>query len=287
MENTNQEPVANYSKISYSNDHLTEMPTPDNPPWGGWAALLVWLASIAFIAVIPILFVMPYVARQPNLLADKNELANFLKADPTALLLSVIAIIPAHILTLALAWIVVTKFNKFSFLKTLGWSSGGFKFWHYALVLFGIFAVAAVVSYYFPEQDNDMLRVLRSSRAAVFVIAFLATFTAPLVEEVVYRGVLYSAFQRKFGIAAGVLLTTFLFAVIHVPQYYPSYSTIFMIVLLSLILTLVRVSAKNLLPCVILHTIFNGIQSILLVLQPYIENYNTQENAASVFHIFK
>ncbi|MGI8639631.1 MAG: CPBP family glutamic-type intramembrane protease, partial [Pyrinomonadaceae bacterium] len=85
----------------------------------------------------------------------------------------------------------------------------------------------------------------------------------------------------------GVFLVTILFAAVHVYQYYPSYSTIFLIVLLSLILTLVRVRTKNLLPCVILHTIFNGIQSLLLILQPYLENIGAQEKAASFIHFFK
>lgn len=287
MENINRESIENYPENNSPQVLPTENPTPDNPPWGNWTAFLVWLASIAFIALIPILFVMPYLAKQTNLPADRNALKEFLTSDPTAILLSVIAVIPAHILTLALAWIVITKFNKYSFWESLGWRSGGFTLWHYILILVGIFAVAAVTSYYFPEQDNDMLRVLRSSRTAVFVIAFLATFTAPLVEEVIYRGFLYSAFQRSFGVVTGVLLTTFLFAVIHVPQYYPSYSTIFLIVLLSLVLTLVRVRTKNLLPCVILHTIFNGIQSLLLILQPYIESTEPQEKVSALIHIFK
>ncbi len=287
VENINQEPVADYPEINSPIMLPTEKPTPDNPPWGNVAAFLVWLASIAFIAFLPILFVMPYAAQQPDLLSDQSALANFLKSDPNALLLSVIAVIPAHLLTLALAWIIVTAFNKYSFRETLGWRSGGFTLLHYFLILAAIFAVAVVTGYFFPEQDNDMLRILRSSRTAVYVIAFLATFTAPLVEEVIYRGILYSAFQKKFGVAVGVLLTTFLFAVIHVPQYYPSYSTIFLIVLLSLVLTLVRVRTKNLLPCVILHTVFNGIQSVLLIVQPYLESSNPQDVPATLVHLIK
>ena len=115
-----------------------------------------------------------------------------------------------------------------------------------------------------------MLRILKSSKPALYTIAFLAVFTAPLVEEVVYRGVLYSAFQRSIGTAAAVVLVTLLFALVHVPQYYPSFSTIFLLTLLSLILTLVRVYTGNLLPCIVLHTIFNAFQSALLIAEPYV-----------------
>jgi membrane protease YdiL (CAAX protease family) len=88
------------------------------------------------------------------------------------------------------------------------------------------------------------------------------------VEEVVYRGVLYAAFQRTMGVPAAFLLTTFLFAVVHVPQYWPSFSTIFLLTVLSLILTTIRVKTNNLLPCIIFHTIFNGLQSIALLAEP-------------------
>jgi membrane protease YdiL (CAAX protease family) len=149
------------------------------------------------------------------------------------------------------------------------------------------FVVAAVVGSLVPEQDNDLVRILRSSRSAVYIVAFVATFTAPFVEEVVYRGVLYSAFKRTLGVPTAFLLATLLFAVVHVPQYYPSYSTIFLLGLLSVILTSIRVKTGNLLPCIILHTLFNGIQSILLILEPLAKSVDVPEPAATILHLFK
>jgi membrane protease YdiL (CAAX protease family) len=52
----------------------------------------------------------------------------------------------------------------------------------------------------------------------------MATFTAPIVEEVIYRGILYSAFQRARGSGVAIAAVTLLFALVHVPQYYPSFS---------------------------------------------------------------
>jgi membrane protease YdiL (CAAX protease family) len=62
-----------------------------------------------------------------------------------------------------------------------------------------------------------------------------------------------------------------------------------MIVLLSLVLTLIRVWTGNLLPCIILHTVFNGSQSLLLLLQPYLEEMSKKpvEQAALFFNFFK
>ncbi len=263
---------ANPSNIESSEVNQTYVykPTPDNPPWNNPIAVAVWIASVLAILLVPMVFILPYLISNGVPFSDKQALSEFFQQDPVAIFLQLIAIIPAHILTIAVAWAVVTKQNRFSFRETLGWESGGMKWQHYLGILVVFFAVLIVVGNYFPEQENEMTRILRSSRWAVFLIAFIATFTAPIVEEVIYRGILYSTFQRTLGVGAAVASVTLLFALVHVPQYYPSYSTIFLLVLLSLILTLVRARTGNLLPCIVLHTVFNATQSILLILEPYL-----------------
>lgn len=247
-----------------------QIPTPNNPPWNLPVAVGVWIASVLAILIFPTLVLIPYLLTQNIQVAGNPDLAAFLQADPTAVLMQVLAVIPAHAATLLLAWLVVTRGRKYSFRQTLGWDWGGLRWWHYILILAGFFAVAAITGHFFPEQENDLIRMLRSSRAATVAVAVLATFTAPLVEEAVYRGVLYSALQRTFGALPAVVGVTALFAVVHVPQYYPSFSTIFLLTLLSLILTTIRAKTGNLLPCIVLHTIFNGLQSLMLLLAPYL-----------------
>ncbi len=266
-----------------------DVPTPNNPPWSNGTAFLVWAASVAFILIIPNVIVGIYLYKSGVGLGARDALIEFIKTDPTTNILAIVGVIPAHILTLAVAWIVVTKFNKFSFRQTLGWKFDNFKIW-YIFVIVGLFlALAAVLTTFFGDQDNDLMRILRTSRTVVYVVAFLATFTAPLIEEVVYRGVLYSALQRRVGIAYAVVIVTLLFAFVHVPQYYPDFVSISLICLLSLVLTLVRVRTGNLLPCIVLHFVFNGIQSLLLILQPFLPSGldATQDKAAMIFHLFK
>jgi membrane protease YdiL (CAAX protease family) len=268
---------------------LAQTPSPDNPPWGWVAALLVWIASVALIFIVPSVVVIPYVMSKGINLQDAEGLKSFLLTDFVAILLQTLLVIPIHAITLALSWAVVTNFKKFSFRQTLGWEWGGFKIWHIVAIIASFFLFAVLLNYLFGEQDNDLLRILRSSRAAVYIIAFLATFTAPLVEEVVYRGILYSAFQRSIGVPWAVFLATALFALVHVPQYYPSFATIILICLLSFILTLVRAKTGNLLPCIVLHTVFNGIQSLLLVFEPVLRRIANQasEQTASILHFIK
>lgn len=224
---------------------------------------------------------------------DQTGMADFMRNNSTAILLQVAAIIPAHIFTFILAWLVVTKFKKYSFRETLGWEWNGFKVWHSFAIFAVFYGIALSLTAVLGETETEFDRMLKSSRTVVYLVAFFATFTAPLVEEVIYRGLLYSAFQRTFGVAAAVILVTVLFTVIHIPQYssesIPNYASLITLLLLSLTLTLIRVRTGNLLPCVFLHTIINGVQSVLLILSPYIEKYaeTPSPQTGSLVHFFK
>ena len=256
--------------------------TPNNPPWNSLVAFGVWFLSVFAILFFPAIFIIPYI------IVNRQTSAEAIQNDNTAILLNLIAIIPAHLFTLAVAWFVATRNGKFSLNETLGLKSGGFRWWYYPLVLIAFFVIAGGVNYFIPEGDNELLRMLRSSRTAVITVAILATFTAPLVEEVVYRGILYSAFQRTISVPWAVVVVTLLFAGVHFLQYWGSPGTIFLICVLSLILTLIRVKTDNLLPCIIMHTIFNGIQSIGLILEPYLPkpDSNLPEQAAAFLRFF-
>lgn len=233
--------------------------SPDNPPWNLLQGVLLFAASVLAILFMPVLFVIPYFAVKG--VAITKDMAS----DPTLILLSLIAIVPAHLLTVALAWPIVTKFRTYPFLKTLGWKMGNARWWHFPLFIFAFFALYLCISPIFPEQDNDLVRILKSSPSAAYLTAFLATFFAPFIEELVYRGVLYPAAERKMGKAAAITLVTLAFASIHYFQYWPAYGSIIMITFLSFMLTFLRAYSRNLLPCVILHFLFNGLQSIAIV----------------------
>jgi uncharacterized protein len=250
------------------------------------------VASVLFILFLPIIFLAVYLLGRHIDFSDKEALTSFVKTDPTAIVIQLLSVIPAHLLTLTLAWIVVTRFKRYSFRKMLGWEWDGFRFWH-AIVIFVFFwGFAVLMTSIFGSVENDFEKLIQSSRTAVYLVAFFATFTAPVVEEVVYRGLLYSAFQKRLGVIVGVVAVTLLFTIVHVPQYslnnVPDYATISTLLLLSLTLTLVRVKTGNLFPCIVLHTVVNGIQSIFLIAQPYLPKSLTdvQDATSMIWQIF-
>jgi membrane protease YdiL (CAAX protease family) len=250
-------------------------PDPDDPPWGVWGALGLLVLSIVLMLVTQIAFLVPYALRSGVKL---DALGSFVASDPGAIFVALISIPPAHLLTLGAAWLLVTRAGKYPFLRTLGWEWGrGLSLWRCAGLALLLLGTGYAVLWAAGECDNELERILRSSRAAALAAAFAATFTAPLVEEIVYRGLLYPALRRHVGVAWAVTVVFVIFAAIHVPQYWPCSGVIGTILLLSFTLTLIRARTGRLLPCVFIHFVFNGVQCVFLVLNPYLERFLPQK----------
>jgi membrane protease YdiL (CAAX protease family) len=247
------------------------IPDPDNPPWGFLQALLTWASSVALLWIIPQLFLLPYLATHYR---DTPALTKeILLADKTVVLILVASFLPVHALTLVLVWAVASRFGKFSVLKSLGMSwPRNFGVWKSIGLAVLLLVVSGLIVYKFGGQDTDVERILRSSRAAAVLMAIIATGTAPLVEEIIYRGLLYSALQRLAGPVLGVVVVFSMFAGLHVFQYWPNAGAIAAISLLSLVLTVIRARTGRLLPCYVIHLVFNGIQSVVIIVDPYVKS---------------
>ena len=88
--------------------------------------------------------------------------------------------------------------------------------------------------------------------AALAVVAL--ALVGPLVEELLFRGLLTAAFRRRFGPIRTALLTAALFALAHVlPRVIPP------IFILGLALALVYERVGSTLPGILVHCLYNGI----------------------------
>jgi membrane protease YdiL (CAAX protease family) len=277
--------------------------TPDrnNPPWGIGGAFFVLIVSFLLVAFLPLVFLIPYASMRGINVGNPNYLAalvQFAMNDKTAVLLQVVALLPGHLVTLLLVWAIVTRLGKRPFWSGLEWG------WEWArgvrlvscivlgVVLFGVGTLIAKMLG--ADKVTALEQIINSSLATRYAISFLAVFTAPFAEEFVYRGVLFAALKRdaallvswvmafafgvkldseakeRVGVWAAVVLVLILFTIIHVPQYWPNLGVIAAVGLLSVALTLIRAYTGRLLPCVIIHLVFNGVQASLLVLEPFI-----------------
>jgi len=255
-------------------EQTARTPDPDNPPWGVLKALLTWFASIACLTVVPLLVVIPYILYV--YLSSGAPTADALVTDKNFLFLSILGVIPAHLLTFGVAWIVVTDWGRHRFWLTLGFTwPKSFGPWKCVGLAVLLLLIGALVTSFFGGSKTQMDLIIESSYRTRLATAFLAAATGPFVEELVYRGVLYSALQRALGVSTAVVLVSILFAGVHVYQYYNNIAVIAVITLLSVTLTVVRAVTGRLLPSFMIHFIFNGIQSLILVFQPFFEKANT------------
>lgn len=261
---------------------------PNNPRWGVLAASLVWIASVAFVFLASIVAFVIYMLARGIAFDPQKIAAARLDADPKFIFFSIAATIPAHILTLALVWLVVTSGGKRPFLQSLGMSwSPRMGFGKTLLIALAMFALAVVISKLFGNENSAFERMIMSSTATRLTTAFLATFTAPIVEETVYRGVLFSALQRAMGAVWASVCVIALFALVHVPQYKDNFSAVAAVGVLSLALTVVRAYSGRLLPCVVIHFIFNGIQAVGIAFAPYLERTDKAQHAgAAILNLF-
>lgn len=261
---------------------------PNDPPWGVALAFIVWVLSIAVQFVTQIILMVGYLIYAGWSPSSPNAAQSLttLSLNKTGVFLQVFALFPAHLLTLGMVWAVVTRFGKYPFLRTIGWEWPS-RVWPWlsvalGFVLFGTgIAIAKTVG---AETPTFLEQLINSSTATRYSIAFLATFTAPVVEEFIYRGVLFAALQRLAGAVVAGVATLFLFTLIHVPQYWPNLGVLAAVGFLSIALTVIRAKTGRLLPCVVIHFVFNGIQSAWLLLEPHLSNPPTvPEPAPSLF----
>ncbi len=128
-----------------------------------------------------------------------------------------------------------------------------------ALLLLTLFVAPALPA----EQTNPIGERVTESKTT---LQWLWTFAqvavlAPVIEEFVFRGVLFKVLWQRTGqVWLSALVSGYLFAAIH-PQFLGG---IFPITMLGTILALVYAHTRSLLPCIIIHAINNSLITLML-----------------------
>ena len=264
------------------------------PPAARWTELIkafgAWIGSIAFLLFVPLAFVLPYFIYLAT--AKRMPIGEGIAQDKTFLLLSIAAVIPAHLLTLLLAWILVTNWRRRPFGQTLGLSwPVGVATWKGVslcfLVSVVLLGIGVLITNLFGGGKTDLDRLIESSYQARVATAIVAIFTAPFVEEVIYRGMLYPALEKLTGMGWAIAIVSILFAGVHVLQYKNNVGVILAITILSITLTAVRALTGKLLPSVVIHLVFNGMQSLYLILEPYFSKPDKVQPAPALITLYR
>ena len=80
-----------------------------------------------------------------------------------------------------------------------------------------------------------------------------------MVEELVFRGLLFAIFERAVGMRFAVVATAVLFAGLHIPEYWHAWNHMFMILVVGVVFSLARGMTGSLTPSIILHIGYNSL----------------------------
>lgn len=139
----------------------------------------------------------------------------------------------------------------------------------------GIVGLVVVFAYQFgvdqivgplPPPQQSVLQLIRDGGVAVAALAVtVAVALAPVVEELVFRGVLFQALQRRWRLWPAVFGSAVVFALAHVELYLPPFAdppspwALGALVLLAAWLAGVFARTRSLVVPVVAHAAFNGV----------------------------
>ena len=228
----------------------------------------LWISSVFLLLLVPSVFVLPYLIYRIAAFGPPSP--EVIGSDKVLLFFSVLGILPTHLLTLVLAWMVISEGGRRPFWKTVGfeWPENTppvLTIIFSGLLALGLFGLAWLVTALYGERKTDLDILIESSIYTRVATAFVAVATAPIIEEVIYRGILYPALQKAAGVGIAIMVVSLLFAGVHVYQYRNNVAVIIVITVLSFTLTAARALSGKMLPSFLIHLAFNGIQSVLIV----------------------
>lgn len=230
---------------------------PPEPSAGRWTLRsLVFFLAFALVALVSsnLLVVAGYTILKPWM---GWRLSDRALGENAFFLLALQSVFYSFIL-LYLYLLVVVNYRQ-PFWSALAWRRLTLK-QLFACLAGGIVLAGAVLSAptLLPEAPEFPLERLFSSPAAGYAVGSFAILVAPLMEELIFRGLLFRIFEHRLGLRSAVLITAVMFAGLHVPEYWGAWNHAFMILVVGLVFSLARGITGSLAPSVVLHVAYNS-----------------------------
>ena len=250
-----------------------------------WPHLLVFvffgIASQLTIAIV----VLAYFSANGHL--SQKQLRHLMESDPRL-------IVGTNVLWFALIllflYVTLAVLRDSPFWRSLGWKKlnsdpGGGKGspWMYFLCGCGLSIFVVIASSRVKDVEHAPIQELFKSRDGAILLMAMAVFVAPLVEETVFRGYLYPVLARIFaavakffgvesprairgGVAFSILLTGFLFGLMHAPQLGGNWGLVSLLVLVGIIFTFVRAWTGTVFASFLLHLGYNSMIAVTSII---------------------
>ncbi|WP_252312665.1 CPBP family intramembrane glutamic endopeptidase [Sinobaca sp. H24] len=129
------------------------------------------------------------------------------------------------------------------------------------ILIVGSIALVITMSFIGVGTENSKTESLQSQMTLLnFTIGFVsAAIISPIYEEIFYRGYLYRFFSSRYGVLSGMIISSLIFTVVHIP----TFNTLPVNFVSGLIFSWVYQKTGSIIPSILIHGVFNGIAVIL------------------------
>jgi hypothetical protein len=158
-----------------------------------------------------------------------------------------------YLLILLYVHFVVKLRRRLPFWAALGWrwlAPGRFLLAGLGLALF-------VQLLRLPSAKKLPIERLFENANAAYLLAAFGILVAPLVEEILFRGFIFVAVERSWGVAHAVWITAMLFGLVHVPQLVGGIPQMVAILGVGVVLSWVRAATRSLAASYFIHLGYN------------------------------
>lgn len=118
----------------------------------------------------------------------------------------------------------------------------------------------ALIAFFPPRPDQHLgpiVAAMQEGQVSRIEVAFCAIFGAPLIEEMFFRGVLYSALARSWSALAAGATSTLFFVLNHVTSLSPYWPALAAVLMFSATAQVLRTKTGSIWPGVALHFAWN------------------------------
>lgn len=146
--------------------------------------------------------------------------------------------------------------HRIGFLSALSWR------WPVRWPVFltgGVVLAIAVtgVSHFLPQPTDLPIDKMLSNPLNAWLLTAFGILIAPFAEEVFFRGLLFPALARRFGLLLSVVVTSVFFGLVHSEQLAGAWIQIACIIVVGFVLTYVRWRSRSLASSTLVHVGYN------------------------------
>ena len=222
----------------------------EDPPWGIWDVVRIAVVAMIAIGVLSMAalgLALRFAGRVGPSSADLARNARVVVPAQFAAYLVVIAYM-----------VSLLRSRGRSFWPVMGWK------WPHAS-WFGWMALGVALAL-LVQSASALLPIPKSlpidryfrDTLGAYLMAGFGLSVAPLVEELFFRGFLYPVVAQKWGLVAGVVVTSALFASIHASQLAHAWAPLLLLFFVGVVLTVARARTRSVATSFLVHVGYNG-----------------------------